>query len=214
MDAIERAKTAFYDYECELYGEYGHSYSKLPDDHPKIVKLQALMNCWCGLLHNKRANKAPGRKRKKLVQGRESLAQVDECIKARCFFQLDKVSQAHVKPLTDDERRAAIKVMRQGGSVSDLGRAIHRDHDGVMRAIVTGVFDIDDVAEWRWLMNHRYMARSNDGKIVYAKNVGDIRLATGLHWVDTKKALDEAVPVKQWTLIKMNHDNIPQNTLI
>ena len=45
MDAIEEAKTAFYDYERKLHDKYGHDYAKLPNDDPEIVKLQTLMNC-------------------------------------------------------------------------------------------------------------------------------------------------------------------------
>ncbi|MFK5706278.1 hypothetical protein ACI3E1_07555 [Ligilactobacillus sp. LYQ139] len=202
MDAVEQAKWAFYDYEQTL-----DNYAKLPDDDPRIIKLQALMEQWrYALAQCKVTKKSP------VIQGRQSLQQLDECIKLGKFLTLDWVSLSHTKPLTNDERQAAVEVMHRGGSVSDLSKAIHRNHDGVLRLLVTGTFAMQDVAEWRWLMAHRYMAKSSAGKVIYRSNLAAIRMATGLSYVGAKKAINEGVQVGRWKLIRMNHDNIPENT--
>ena len=202
MDGVEQAKWAFYEYEQTL-----DNYAKLPDDDPRIIKLQALMKRWRDALSRcKAAKNVP------VVQGRQSLQQLDECIKAGQFLTLDRVSLVHTKPLTDDERQSAIRVMRRGGSISDLSKAIHRNHDGVLRLLVTGTFAMQDVTEWRWLMAHRYMAKSSAGKVIYKPNLAAIRTATGLSYADAKRAINDGVQVGRWTLIRMNHDNIPEDT--
>ena len=163
----EEAKTAFYDYERELYGKYGHDYAKLPNDDPEIVKLQTLMNCWCVLIHRENKKRKP--RRKSNEQYWDSLGMVDECIKRGKFEEPKSANSAsHIRHLTDDEYLQGLTVLRQGGSVSALSRAINRDTVTTLHTLARGEFRMEDVKEWRWLMKHRY--RVTNGKTVRSVN--------------------------------------------
>lgn len=206
MDVVEEAKTAFYDYERELYGEYGHSYSKLPDDHPRIIKLQSLMNRWCGLLHQKNKERKP--RRKSNEQYWDSLGMVDECIKRGKFEKPQSANSAsHIRPLEDDEYLQGLTVLRQGGSVSALSRAINRDTVTTLHTLTRGEFRMEDVKEWRWLMTHRY--RVTNGKTVrYANSQMKSQRITGLTYKETKEAVKNRTECKGWTITLTNHENI------
>ncbi|MFK5706015.1 hypothetical protein ACI3E1_06155 [Ligilactobacillus sp. LYQ139] len=206
MDAIERAKTAFYDYERELYGKYGHDYTKLPNDDPRIVELQTLMNCWCGLL--RKENNKQKTRRKGNEQYWDSLGMVDECIKQGRFERPKSANSAsHIRPLADNEYLRGLTVLRQGGSVSALGRAINRDAVTTLHTLTRGEFRMEDVKEWRWLMTHRYRV-TNGETVRYANSQMKSQSITGLTYKETKEVVKNRTECKGWTITLTNHENI------